>query len=83
MRRLNFRVGKDELDHRLAFGVERAAEFTGKHAAHECVGAAVPAGFVTLRVEADCIVVVSDRAQDILAINNRDPTPVAIELLDG
>ena len=37
---------------------------------------------VTLRAEMDCYVVVSACPQDIVAINARDPTPVAIELLD-
>jgi uncharacterized protein len=35
-----------------------------------------------LRAEMDCFVVVSACPQDIVAINNNDPTPVAIELLD-
>ena len=37
---------------------------------------------VTLRAAMDCYVVVSACPQDIVAINARDPTPVAIELLD-
>jgi uncharacterized protein len=36
---------------------------------------------VTLRAEMDCIVVVSACPQDIVAINDKNPTPVAIELL--
>jgi len=42
-----------------------------------------PGDFVTLRAEMDCLVVVSACPQDIVAINDRAPTPVAIELLDG
>ena len=42
-----------------------------------------PGDFVTLRAEMDCFVVVSACPQDIVAINNKHPTPVAIELLDG
>ena len=42
-----------------------------------------PGDFVTLRAEMDCLVVVSACPQDIVAINNKDPTPVAIELLDA
>jgi uncharacterized protein YcgI (DUF1989 family) len=37
---------------------------------------------VTLRAEMDCIVVVSACPQDIVAINDKNPTPVRIELLD-
>ncbi len=37
---------------------------------------------VTLRAEMDCIVVVSACPQDIVPINNGNPTPIAIELLD-
>jgi hypothetical protein len=37
---------------------------------------------VTLRAEMDCIVVVSACPQDIVPINNNDPTAIAIELLD-
>jgi uncharacterized protein YcgI (DUF1989 family) len=40
-----------------------------------------PGDFVTLRAEMDCLVVVSACPQDIVPINNNDPTPVAIELL--
>jgi uncharacterized protein YcgI (DUF1989 family) len=36
---------------------------------------------VTLRAEMDCVVVVSACPQDIVAINNNDPTAIAIELL--
>ena len=36
---------------------------------------------VTLRAEMDCFVVVSACPQDIVAINAKNPTPVAIELL--
>ena len=39
--------------------------------------------YVELRAEMDCFVVVSACPQDIVAINNNDPTPVAIELLDS
>jgi uncharacterized protein len=42
-----------------------------------------PGDFVTLRAEMDCLVVVSACPQDIVPINGNDPTPVAIELLDG
>jgi uncharacterized protein YcgI (DUF1989 family) len=42
-----------------------------------------PGDFVTLRAEMDCLVVVSACPQDIVPINRKDPTPVAIELLDG
>ena len=38
---------------------------------------------VTLRAEMDCFVVVSACPQDIVAINAKNPTPVAIELLDA
>ena len=37
---------------------------------------------VTLRAEMDCFVVVSACPQDIVPINNGNPTPIAIELLD-
>ncbi len=37
---------------------------------------------VTLRAEMDCYVVVSACPQDIVQINAKNPTPVAIELLD-
>jgi uncharacterized protein len=40
-----------------------------------------PGDFVTLRAEMDCLVVVSACPQDIVPINDKDPTPVAIELL--
>jgi len=36
---------------------------------------------VTLRAEMDCLVVVSACPQDIVPINNGNPTPIAIELL--
>jgi uncharacterized protein len=36
---------------------------------------------VTLRAEMDCYVVVSACPQDIVVINNKQPSPVAIELL--
>jgi uncharacterized protein len=42
-----------------------------------------PGDYVTLRAEMDCLVVVSACPQDIVPINDKDPTPVAIELLDG
>jgi uncharacterized protein YcgI (DUF1989 family) len=38
--------------------------------------------YVTLRAEMDCIVVVSACPQDIVPINDKHPTPVAIDLLD-
>jgi uncharacterized protein YcgI (DUF1989 family) len=37
---------------------------------------------ITFRAEMDCIVVVSACPQDIVPINDRNPTPVAIELLE-
>jgi uncharacterized protein YcgI (DUF1989 family) len=37
---------------------------------------------ITLRAAMDCIVVVSACPQDIVPINDRDPTPIGIELLD-
>jgi uncharacterized protein len=40
-----------------------------------------PGDYVTLRAEMDCLVVVSACPQDIVPINDKDPTPVAIELL--
>ena len=36
---------------------------------------------ITLRAEMDAIVVVSACPQDIVPINDRNPTPIAIELL--
>jgi uncharacterized protein YcgI (DUF1989 family) len=42
-----------------------------------------PGDFVTLRAEMDCLVVVSACPQDLVPINDKDPTAVAIELLDG
>jgi uncharacterized protein len=38
---------------------------------------------ITLRAEMDAIVVVSACPQDIVPINDRNPTSIAIELLDG
>ena len=38
---------------------------------------------ITLRAEMDCIVVVSACPQDIVPINARNPTSIAIELLDS
>jgi uncharacterized protein len=38
---------------------------------------------VTMRAAMDCIVVVSACPQDIVPINDRNPTPIAIELLDS
>lgn len=38
--------------------------------------------YVALRAEMDCLVVVSACPQDIVAINGKNPTAVAIELLD-
>jgi uncharacterized protein YcgI (DUF1989 family) len=40
-----------------------------------------PGDSVTLRAELDCVVVVSACPQDIVPINNGNPTPIAIELL--
>ena len=40
-----------------------------------------PGDSVTLRAEMDCLVVVSACPQDIVAINNQDPTSIAIEVL--
>jgi uncharacterized protein len=42
-----------------------------------------PGDSITLRAEMDCIVVVSACPQDIVPINDRDPTAIAIELLDS
>lgn len=42
-----------------------------------------PGDSVTLRAEMDCIVVVSACPQDIVPINDRNPTSIAIELLDS
>jgi uncharacterized protein len=42
-----------------------------------------PGDSVTLRAEMDCLVVVSACPQDIVPINGKDPTPIAIELLDA
>jgi uncharacterized protein len=36
---------------------------------------------VTFRTELDCLVVVSSCPQDIVAINDNEPTPIALELL--
>jgi uncharacterized protein YcgI (DUF1989 family) len=36
---------------------------------------------VTLRAEMDCVVVVSACPQDLVPINNGNPTPIAIELV--
>jgi uncharacterized protein YcgI (DUF1989 family) len=41
-----------------------------------------PGDSITFRAEMDCIVVVSACPQDIVPINDRNPTPVAIELLE-
>jgi uncharacterized protein len=40
-----------------------------------------PGDFVTLRAVMDCLVVVSACPQDIVPINDKDPTPIAIELI--
>lgn len=37
--------------------------------------------YVVMRAERDCIIIVSSCPQDVLAINHRRPTPLAIELL--
>lgn len=42
-----------------------------------------PGDSITLRAEMDCIVVVSACPQDIVPINDRNPTSIAIELLDA
>ena len=42
-----------------------------------------PGDSITLRAAMDCIVVVSACPQDIVPINDRNPTPIVIELLDG
>jgi uncharacterized protein len=42
-----------------------------------------PGDAVRLRAEMDCLVVVSACPQDIVPINNGNPTAIAIELLDG
>jgi hypothetical protein len=39
-----------------------------------------PGDFVTLRAQLDCVVVVSACPQDIVPINDKHPTPVAIDL---
>jgi uncharacterized protein YcgI (DUF1989 family) len=41
-----------------------------------------PGDSITLRAEMDCIVVVSACPQDIVPINDCNPTPIAIELLE-
>jgi uncharacterized protein YcgI (DUF1989 family) len=41
-----------------------------------------PGDSITLRAETDSIIVVSACPQDIIPINDRDPTPIGIELLD-
>jgi uncharacterized protein YcgI (DUF1989 family) len=41
-----------------------------------------PGDSITLRAEMDCIIVVSACPQDIIPINDRDPTPIGVELLD-
>jgi uncharacterized protein len=41
-----------------------------------------PGDSITLRAETDCIVVVSACPQDIVPINDCNPTPIAIELLE-
>jgi uncharacterized protein len=42
-----------------------------------------PGDSITLRAEMDCIVVVSACPQDIVPINDRNPTSIAIEVLDA
>jgi uncharacterized protein YcgI (DUF1989 family) len=42
-----------------------------------------PEDYVTMRAELDCYIVVSACPQDIVAINNRRPTALAIEVLAG
>jgi uncharacterized protein YcgI (DUF1989 family) len=41
-----------------------------------------PGDSITLRAAMDCIIVVSACPQDIVPINDRNPTPIGIELLD-
>jgi uncharacterized protein len=41
-----------------------------------------PGDSITLRAEMDCIIVVAACPQDIVPINDRNPTPIGIELLD-
>src|SRR5262249_37198407 len=41
-----------------------------------------PGDSVTLRAELDCVVVVSSCPNDVLAINDKHITPLAVELLD-
>lgn len=42
-----------------------------------------PGDSITLRTELDCYVVLTACAQDILPINDRNPTALAIDVLDG
>ena len=42
-----------------------------------------PGDSITLRAQMDCIVVVSACPQDIVPINDRNPTSIAIEVLDA
>ncbi len=41
-----------------------------------------PGDWVTLRAEMDCFVVLSACAQDVLPINDKNPTALAIDVLD-
>ena len=67
--------------------IAAAGHEVGHHSYDDVLGwepAQTEAGdYVTLRAEMDCFVVVSACPQDIVAINNQRPSPVAIELLDG
>jgi uncharacterized protein YcgI (DUF1989 family) len=42
-----------------------------------------PGDSVTLRTEMDCYVVLTACAQDILPVNDQNPTSMAIEVLDS
>ncbi len=46
-------------------------------------GRSEPGDSITLRTELDCYVVLTACAQDILPINDRNPTSLAIDVLDG
>ena len=46
-------------------------------------GRSEPGDSITLRTELDCYIVLTACAQDILPINDRNPTAMAIDVLDG
>jgi uncharacterized protein YcgI (DUF1989 family) len=46
-------------------------------------GSTKPGDSVTLRTELDCYVVLTACAQDILPVNDRNPTSLAIDVLDA